>query len=124
MSLKLLLDEHISPDVAERLRNRQKGIPVVCLAEWEAGRFMGERDDIILAEAARQKLTLVTYDLRTILPLLKGWAETGQNHGGVIFVDQKTISSSDFGGLARALQRLSLESTEGDWKNRIIFLRR
>jgi hypothetical protein len=122
--LRLLLDEHISPDVAEALRHRQKGCVVICLAEWEGGRFMGQADDLLLKEAAVQKLTLVTYDRKTIPPLLKNWAEAGHDHGGVIFVDEKTISPSDFGALSRALQKLGQESAKWDWKNRICFLRR
>jgi len=122
--LALLLDEHVSPDVADGLRRRQKVIIVHCLAEWEAGRFMGLPDDALLKEAHAQKLTLVTYDRKTIPPLLKLWAEAGQDHAGVIFVDQKTIPSSDLGGLIHALQRLFRESAEWDWTNRISFLRR
>ena len=122
--LKLLLDEHVSPDVADGLRRRQKGVVVHCLVEWETGRFMGLPDDMLLKEALAQKLTLVTYDRKTIPPLIKRWVEAGQDHGGVIFVDQKTIPSSDFGGLIRALQMLFLESAKWDWTNRIGFLRR
>lgn len=33
------------------------------------------------------------------LPLLKTWAEEDRAHGGVIFVDEKTFSPSDIGGL-------------------------
>ena len=122
--LTFLLDEQVSPEVAEGLRRRQKGVVVHCLAEWEAGRFMGLPDDLLLKEALAQKLTLVTYDRKTIRPLLKRWAEAGQEHGGVIFVDQKTIPSSDFGGLIRALQMLFRESAQWDWTSRISFLRR
>ncbi len=104
--LKLLLDEHISADVAEGIRSRQNNLIVFCLAEWRGGRFMGQSDDLLLKESAARKLTLVTYDRKTTPPLLKMWAETGQDHGGVIFVDEKTIPPADFGALARALQKL------------------
>jgi len=122
--LKLLLDEHISPDVAEGLRRHHKNIHVVCLAEWENGRFMGLADDLLLREALAQKLTLVTYDLRTIPPLIKAWAEAGLDHSGMIFVDERTIRPSDFGGLIHALQTLYREAAKWDWLNRVCFLRR
>jgi hypothetical protein len=119
--LKLLLDEQISPDVAVGLR-RRKDVIVFAVADWEAGR--GLADDLLLEEAAAQKLTLVTYDRKTIPPLLKIWGEVGHDHAGVIFIDDKTIPSSDFGGLVKALQNLIQETNGWDWKNRICFLRR
>jgi hypothetical protein len=122
--LKFLLDEQISPAVARGFRRRHKALSVHCLAEWEGGRFMGQPDEELLLEAAAQSLTLVTYDRKTIPPLLKMWAESGRNHSGVIFVDQKTIPSSDFGGLIRALQQLWEETGRWDWTNRILILRR
>ena len=122
--LRLLLDEHLSPDIAEGLRRKIKNLTVYGLAEWEGGRFLGLSDETILEAAAVQKLTLVTYDLKTIPPLLKAWMEVGHEHGGVIFVDHKTVPSSDFGGLIRALQKLLHDDADADWKNRVCFLRR
>ena len=122
--LKLLLDEHISPEVAEGLRHRNKKMTVFHLAEWENKRFLGQPDDFLLREAARQDITLVTYDLKTIPPLLKLWAESGLNHGGLIFIDNKTIPQSDIGGIIHALKKLISESTAWDWQNRICYLRR
>jgi hypothetical protein len=34
-------------------------------------------------------LTLVTYDRRIILPLLKTWTEEAHSHAGMIFIDEK-----------------------------------
>lgn len=122
--LKFLLDEQISPYVAEGLRRRSRRRVARCLAQWEDGRFLGLADELLLQEAARQKTTLVTYDRRTIPPLLKSWAEEGRDHGGVVFVDRETMSSSDFGGLIRALLALWEEAGDWDWTNRIVTLRR
>ena len=122
--LKLLLDEHISPTVADGLRRRDRLLAVSCMAEWEDGEFLGQQDSACLQQAAAQGLTFVTYDRRTIPPLLKAWAEEERRHGGVIFVDEKTISPSDTGGLVRALSNLARKTEERDWTNRICFLRR
>jgi len=122
--LKLLLDEHISPDVANGLRRRNRAIDIRYLVEWEDGHFLGQEDSACLREAAAQGLTLVTYDRRTIPPLLKTWAEEDRTHGGVIFVDERTISPADIGGLVWALTRLARETGNWDWANRIFFLRR
>ena len=94
------------------------------MVEWEGGAFLGKEDATCLLEAAMQGLTLVTYDRRTIPPLLKLWAEEQRQHGGVIFVDEKTISPADIGGLVRALMELSKETGKWDWTDRVYFLRR
>jgi hypothetical protein len=122
--LKLLLDEHISPEVAVGLRLRSRAIVVFAMEEWEGGSFLGQDDSACLREAAAQGLTLVTYDRRTIPPLLKAWAEEERPHGGVIFVDEKTISPADIGGLVRALAEVAKEAGKREWTNRIPFLRR
>ncbi|HZV35648.1 MAG TPA: DUF5615 family PIN-like protein [Verrucomicrobiae bacterium] len=122
--LKLLLDEQISPQVAAGLRQRNRDIVVRSLTEWESGRFLGLPDEALLSEAAAQHFSLVTYDRRTIPPLLKSWAEEGRAHGGVIFVDDKTVSPADFGALIRALEKVWEETRRWNWTNRIILLRR
>jgi len=122
--LKLLLDEHISPDVATGLRRRKRTIEVRCMAEWEDGHFLGQEDSPCLRAATAQGLTLVSYDRRTIPPLLKTWAEEERTHGGVVFVDEKIISPADIGGLVRALTRLARETGNWKWTNRVYFLRR
>jgi hypothetical protein len=59
------------------------------MAEWEGGDFLGKEDSACLLEAAKQGLTLITYDRRTIRPLPKLRAEEQRSHGGVIFVDER-----------------------------------
>jgi hypothetical protein len=122
--LRLLLDEHISPRVAVGIRLRDKKIIIRGMVEWENGSFLGQDDSVCLREALVQKLTLVTYDRRTIPPLLKNWAEEGRQHGGVIFIDEKTISQADIGGLIQSLDKLVKETRDLDWTDRIYFLRR
>ena len=121
--LKLLLDEHTSPEVAKGIQRRIRTLIVNSMVEWEDGNFLGKEDSACLLEAAKQCLTLVTYDRRTIPPLLKLWAEEGRSHGGVIFVDEKTIAPSDIGGLVRALMLVTIETGQMDWTNQVYFLR-
>ncbi len=122
--LKLLLDEHISPNVAAGLRRRKPQTHSPQHGRLESGNFLGQDDSVCLQEAFAQKLTLVTYDRRTIPPLLKQWAEESHSHRGVIFVDEKTISPADIGALVKAFDVLVSETRSWDWKDRILFLRR
>ena len=122
--LKLLLDEHISLAVAEGLRRRNRQLVVFSMAEWEDGEFLGEEDSACLSQAATQGLTLVTYDRRTIPLLLKTWGEEQRKHGGVIFVDERTLAPNDFGGLIRALCQMWEAQAQLDWANRVVYLPR
>jgi hypothetical protein len=126
--LKLLLSERISPNVAAGLRRANRGLSVQSMAEWEGGNFMAREEAACLKEAARQRLTFVTYDRLTIPPLLKAWADeecaSGEcSHGGFIFIDEKSIPPADTAGLVLALARLAKETENWDWTDRVCFLR-
>ena len=121
--LKLLLDEDISPGVAAGLRRRSGAITVSALAEWEDGNFVGKDASDILREAADQELTLVTYNRLTIPPILKAWSEEECLHGGVIFVDEKTIPPAETSELLTALARVQDEAGSWEWTNQVTFLR-
>jgi len=120
--LKLLTDEHISPAVAPALKRLCREQFAISLHEWENGQFLGASDAIVLGEAATHGLTMVTFDVRTIPPLLKSWAEVGKDQAGVVFVDQRTYSQNEIGGIARALRELTRQFGEQDWSNRYFFL--
>ena len=122
--LKLLLDEHVSPRVAVGLRRRHQFLAVHFMLEWENGELLGQNDAACLERAAAVGLILVTYDRRTIPSLLKAWAEEGREHGGLVFIDEKTLSPADIGGQVRALSNLVRQAAKWDWTNRVCFLHR
>jgi predicted nuclease of predicted toxin-antitoxin system len=119
--VRLLLDAHVPPAVAIGLAARIS-IEALALRDWEGGVYLNADDDTILRTAYDARWTLVTYDRRTIQPLLRVWGERGIPHGGVIFVDDRTIPQQDVGGLIRALQYI-VETFGGmECENRIHFL--
>jgi hypothetical protein len=121
--LHLLLDEHLSADIADGLILRRPEISITSVHRWRNGNLLGCPDDAILLAAAKDGLTVVTYDLKTIRPLLNEWRALGLAHAGVLFVDGRTIRSHDFGGLIRALESLWDRERTAIWTNRIEFLR-
>ncbi len=121
--LRLLLDEHISPRVAVEMRAHQPDCQAVSVRDWQGGAYRQSQDEEILAAAVVPHLTLVTYDQRTIAPMLMTWYQLGRTHAGVIFVDQHSIAPNDIGGLVRALIRLQNREGELDWDDRVIYLR-
>jgi len=122
--LRLLLDEHVPPAVVVDLAKRRRELAVAALRDWRGGALLSADDATILSAAHVEGLTLVTYDLRTIPPLLKTWTEQGVPHGGVVFVHRLTLRLGDVGGLARALARLWDAERDRDWTDRVVFLRR
>jgi len=120
--LRLLLDIHISPRVAEQIRRHRPGCDVVSVRDWRDGSYREAGDDLILAAAQQDDRTLVTYDLRSIAPLLKEWHELGRSHGGVILVDTRTIAQDDIGGQVRSLTSLWDERGMEDWQRTVTYL--
>jgi hypothetical protein len=124
MSLSLLLDEHISQKVAVQVRSQRSGIPIQSILHWRAGNLAGKQDELLLSAAAEEGLTVITYDQKTIPPLLAEMALPGRSHAGVIFVDGATIASNDIGGLVNAILMLWEQCSDWDWTDRVVFLRR
>jgi hypothetical protein len=120
----LLLDENISPVITNQVSRRRPEINIQDILHWRGGALANQTDALVLQAATEDGLTLVTYDVSTIQPLVIEWGLTGLTHAGVIFIDDWTIHSRDFGGLVRALERLWDDEHEQDWTNRTHFLSR
>jgi hypothetical protein len=120
--LAFLLDENISDEIARQVISKRAGLPIFSAHDWEDGRLRAASDESVLRAAAEAGLTLVTYDVNTIPLLLVRLANEGFIHGGVVFVHNASIRSSDYGGLVRALVHLHEVEKEADWRNRLFVL--
>ena len=120
--LAYLLDENVSPVVAEQMAMKNPAIEVQSVYRWLGGLLVGQMDKKVLRAATEAKLTLVTYDLKTIPLLLGEWASDNETHAGVVFVDDASIRNDDFGRLINALLAHWQRYHEDDWTNRIAFL--
>ena len=120
--LRLVLDERLAWDAALQAKAKRPSMDIQSIHDWESGAFLGVPDPEILLEAAKQRLTLVTYDQRTFWKHAADFLEAGRNLAGVIFVDDQTIPPNDIGGLMRALVWLWETKGNEDWQNRLIFL--
>lgn len=122
--MNLLLDVHVPAVVARELRRRCRGLSVAHLCEWRGGQFLAATDEEILAAALEEPWTLVTYDLKTIAPLLRRLADEESDHAGVVLVDDASIPQSDVGALTSALALLWQNEGRSDWANPAHFLQR
>lgn len=121
--LSLLLDENLSPEIAVQITVKRPDILVTSVHHWQEGRFKSQRDEAILEAAHEAGLTLVTYDQKTILPVLVQWGQAETDHSGVIFIDDRSFASNDFGAIIRALIKLWDDGYAVEWTNRVDFLR-
>ena len=120
--LAFLTDEHMSHVVAEQLRLKRADIRVESLLRWRGGVLRNTADDLVLAAAMEEGFTLVTYDQKTIPPILVEMAMNAEHHGGVNFVDRNAIASSNIGGLVQALEAFHDDYRDLDWRDTVIFL--
>jgi hypothetical protein len=122
--LSLLLDEHLSPRIVKAVKKKESSVLIYSLSEWQEGRFLGASDETLLREALKHQVTLVTYDLATLIPLVRSWNDLGMVHSGLVFVNQRSIPSHAVGLLAKALYRLWKRDKNIDWEDRCVFLNR
>ena len=121
MSLRLLLDENIAPVVARQIQAKSPTAEVESVFTWQGKAYVGAPDPVLLSAAHQDKRTLITYDTQ----MLSEWSEllTGEiPFSGVVFIDDHTLPSSDFGGLVRVILGFWEREKEADWLNRIAFL--
>ncbi|HZO88690.1 MAG TPA: DUF5615 family PIN-like protein [Chthonomonadaceae bacterium] len=121
--LALLTDAHISPDVAEQVKAKRTESVIHSLQTWCGGAFLRTEDAVILTAALEEGLTFVTYDQRTIAPLMMQWATEGRDHAGIVFIDERSIAQGDIGGKVRALLSLWEKGNALDWKNTFTYLK-
>ena len=122
MAILLLIDVHISPRVAQALRER--GYDAVAVSEWHDGRFRTAPDDELLLTAHEDGRVFVTYDVRTVPVTLRSLAQARVAHSGVIFISQRTLRSDDIGGLVRALEKVITQVSADDLHSQYRFLSR
>ena len=120
--LTLVLDENVSPVVAAQIVARDETIRVESIHRWHGGEFMHTEDAIILEAAYQEQTTIVTFDQSTIRPVLKEWGEQGRSHGGVIFIDEKSIAQNDYGGQVKALLAVWHQMHQADFTDIVLFL--
>ena len=121
--LSLLLDENISPEVAAQIQRKRPDISIISIHTWQSGLVKAQPDELIIANAAAEGLTLVTYDQKTIMPLLVRWDYVGTDHAGIIFIDDLSIATNDFGSIIRSLIALWDAQQQEGWANIITYLR-
>ncbi len=109
--MRLLLDEHFSPEIARQLRD--KGHDVVAVKEQPD--LIGRADRVHFALAPQQRRAIVTKDLADFRPLLASALRKGQRVYGIVCVSANfRLNRSATGGIVRALERLLAEYSDDE----------
>jgi hypothetical protein len=102
--LRLLLDEHYSPTVAQGLRGR--GHDVVAVAE--RADLVGAADPDLLEAAGDEARTLVTNNARHLVPIATELLGAGGSHAGLVLTSDRSLprAMGSVGDLIGALEAL------------------
>jgi len=85
--VRLLLDEHYSPQIAEELRNR--GHEVAAVAERTDLAAIADRE--LLARATSERRALLTESAADSMPIVQELAASGDMHLGVVFSSPRSL---------------------------------
>jgi predicted nuclease of predicted toxin-antitoxin system len=109
--LKLLLDEHFSPEIARQLR----GLGHDVVAVGERVELRGRADRVHFAARSDQQRAIVTRNVGDFRPLLAEAVRRGTPTYGIVCVsDRFTLSRDGIGRLVRALAVLLDANAEPD----------
>jgi len=120
--VRLLLDEHIDPTLAERLRER--GHDAIAVAERPELR--GLPDDVLLDWSSAHGLAIATYDARGFLPTAVERLTTDRGIAGLVLISERTYASGPrgYGALLRALEAfMKQHAAKEALTDRVIWLR-
>jgi hypothetical protein len=118
----LLADENTSHRLVSACRHLVPEFPLVHIATWQDGSWLGLDDAALLMACAEARLVLVAFD-RATLPWHAGQVmRAGENHRGLVLF-RRTVRSTDYGQQARLLTDFWVQEGHAwDWLNRIVYL--
>jgi len=122
MAYRLLADENTSHRLISACRRMVPEFPVIHIANWEDGTWLGLDDEALLICCAEAGLVLVAFDRSTLAWHAGQVLRAGHDHPGLILF-RGTVRSADYACQSRLLTNFwQTEGSEWDWQNRIVYL--
>jgi predicted nuclease of predicted toxin-antitoxin system len=111
MTLRLLMDEHFSPEIARQLRTRDHDV-VAARARVEL-HGLGDRE--LLALTTSERRALVTENVADFAELHRQSVVRGDPHAGLVFTSPRRFPRTrrSIGRLVQALDRLVADGPPG-----------
>jgi hypothetical protein len=122
MPFRLLADENTSHRLVSACQRLARHFPVVHIANWQDGSWLGLDDAALLICCAEANLVLVAFDRATLAWYTGQLLRAGQDHAGLILF-RRSVRSTDYGYQARLLTGFwADEGSAWEWQNRIVYL--
>lgn len=119
--MKLLLDEHYPPSIAEQLRARGHD----ALAVQEEASLRGMLDPEVFAEAQRRNCAVLTENAADYMILDAEYRTRHLAHWGLVFTSNRTFprgKAATVGALVKALDELLRKAVSEDRSSQVIWL--
>lgn len=122
MAFRILTDENTSHRLVSACRRLVSEFPIIHIANWQDGMWLGLDDAALLISCAEAMLVLVAFDRSTLAWHAGQLLRAGRDHAGIILF-RGSVRSSDYGYQARLLTDFwQNEGRAWDWQNRIVYL--
>ena len=122
MAYRLLADENTSHRLVSACRRLVLNFPIVHIAKWEHGVWLGLDDVALLISCAEANLILVAFDRSTLAWHAGQLLRAGKDPAGVILF-RGMVRAVDYGYQSRLLTRFwQNEGSSMDWRSRIVYL--
>lgn len=121
--MKLLLDEHYPPSIAEQLRERGHDV----VSAQEEADLRGMTDPDLFAEAQRRNSAVLTENVADYLMLDAEYRGRNLAHWGLVLTSNRTFprgKPTTVGALVKALDELLREAGSEDRSSKVIWLQR
>jgi Domain of unknown function (DUF5615) len=119
--VRLLLDEHYSPEIARQLRTR--GHDVVAVAERADLLALGDHE--LLRQMVGERRAIMTNNVKDFLPLASRAALEGDDHYGLLLTSDRSMPrrGDAIGKYVEALDSfLKLHKDEDGYRNQVQWL--
>ena len=121
--MKLLIDEHYPPSIAEQLRERGHDV----VAVQEEADLRGMTDPDLFAEAQRRNRAVLTENVADYMVLDAEYRGRHLAHWGLVLTSNRTFprgKATTVGALVKALDELLRKADSEDRSSQVIWLQR
>jgi hypothetical protein len=122
MEFRLLADENTSHRLISACQQAAPHFPMIHIASWQDGGWLGLDDEALLICCAEAHLILVGFDRATLAWHAGQLLRAGQDHAGVILFRGR-VRGGDYGYQSRLLTTFwQSGGSAWDWQNRVVYL--